>query len=728
MRFRRHAWLLLVILPVAVHWPTLSGWLSENPIFLESGLGRSWVSNGVLPGQPGWIDGNAGVTLQALGRLVAHDWRVGIVPWWNPYSGVGMPLAGEVQPAAFFLPFVLLLGLATGVVILKITVQILAGLATFALLRQLGVCRTAALLGGWLFQLNGTFAWAADSPILPVAFLPLFLLGIERAWDAARQRRRCGWVLMALALGYSLVSGFPETAYIDGLLGLAWATLRMAQSPGFRWRFGAGIIAGGLTGLLLAAPVLAAFASFLGQTANASRDFGQLGLPAPMFAQFLFPYAYGPIFFGGRTEWYQLGGYASLPVVLLALAALPGGRQRPLRLLLAAWIVLALAKTAAVPGITALWNAIPFVRQVMVFRYACPSWELSLVLLAAFGFDDIMQLTPAKAWRRVAVPAAIAAILCAVALVVGRPVWRDLGSVPTGRAWFLAATGVGLACAGAVVLATAIPAASRRLAIGGVLALDAWLQFSVPLLAGTRGVARELDLTPVAFLQQHLGLQRFYTLGPFAPNYGAYYGLPMINHNYAPVPRAWTDAIRASLDPQADTVTFSGSYPPPQPGQESRPQALARLTAGYEAMGVRYVATLPGADPWRDSPTHMQRVLRSRYLDLFELPAPAPYYEAGACTLTAQTRETLHAECPAPASLIRRELFFPGWRATVNGNTMPIAASGIFETIALPAGDSDIAFRFEPPFGRACIGLSVAGLLICAWGANRGRQPAARPL
>jgi hypothetical protein len=124
---RRHLWIWLLVVPIAIHWPALSGWLSADPLYLVSGLTKDWRSNGVFSGQPGWIDGNAGATLQALGRLVAHDWKAGVIPWWNPYTGVGMPLAGEMQPAAFFLPFVLLLGVAGGVLYLKMTMMAVGG-------------------------------------------------------------------------------------------------------------------------------------------------------------------------------------------------------------------------------------------------------------------------------------------------------------------------------------------------------------------------------------------------------------------------------------------------------------------------------------------------------------------------------------------------------------------------------------------------------------------------
>ena len=45
--------------------------------------------------------------MQALGHLVATDWFSGHVPWWNPYEGLGVPLAGDMQSGAFFPPTLL---------------------------------------------------------------------------------------------------------------------------------------------------------------------------------------------------------------------------------------------------------------------------------------------------------------------------------------------------------------------------------------------------------------------------------------------------------------------------------------------------------------------------------------------------------------------------------------------------------------------------------------------
>ena len=256
---------LLILAPPLLCWPLLAGLLTADPEVWTSHLAFTQPGADVLVrGYPGWADGNAGVTTEALGGLAAFDWLHGRIPWWNPYSGIGLPLAAEQQNSALFLPFVLLLALHNGVLLLKVTLQVVAGVASFGLLRTLGFTRGIALTGGLLAELNGTFAWYSHGPIVPVAFLPLLLWGIERCRVSAIEAAAGhGAPLVAVAVAMSLLAGFPETAYLDGLLGLVWFAARLAAMPGRRpaARFMGPVAAGGVAGLLLAAPALVTFLS-----------------------------------------------------------------------------------------------------------------------------------------------------------------------------------------------------------------------------------------------------------------------------------------------------------------------------------------------------------------------------------------------------------------------------------------------------------------------------------
>ena len=92
--------LLLLLLPLAAALPQLSGWLEANPL-LYVGAMTEELRAGPIRGAPN-IDPNSGFGTQALGYRAAADWLRGQVPWWNPYSGVGLPLAAEYQGAPFF--------------------------------------------------------------------------------------------------------------------------------------------------------------------------------------------------------------------------------------------------------------------------------------------------------------------------------------------------------------------------------------------------------------------------------------------------------------------------------------------------------------------------------------------------------------------------------------------------------------------------------------------------
>ncbi|WP_431270051.1 hypothetical protein [Dankookia sp. P2] len=140
-----------------------------------------------------------------------------------------------------------------------------------------------------------------------------------------------------MAIGYSLYAGFPETAYLNGLLALAWAVLRWAtEAPGVRLGFLRKVTAGGLSGLLAAAPLLLPFAQFMAVADGSARlDFNRISLPGPGLVAFLLPYLFGPIHHFAQFDrtgvleyiWGMLGGFLGMPLAFLALVGLLAPRR-----------------------------------------------------------------------------------------------------------------------------------------------------------------------------------------------------------------------------------------------------------------------------------------------------------------------------------------------------------------------------------------------------------------
>ncbi len=608
---------VLALAPPLLCLPLLLGLVTADPEIWTSHLAFAQPgADLLLRGYPGWADLNAGVTTEALGGLAASDWLHGRIPWWNPYSGVGLPLAAEQQNSALFLPFVLLLACANGVLLLKIALQIVTGFASFGLLRTIGFDRTVALLCALLAEFNGTFAWYSHGPIMPVAFLPVLLWGIERCRIAAVGSTP-GWgaPIVALAVAMSLLAGFPETAYLDGLLGLVWFAARLATMPGRRaaTRFAISVVAGGVCGLLLASPGPAAvLLSLPGASLSAHVDSVAQHLLRPNLLMLVLPYAYGPILFGSEQGgdspdiWWHAGGFIGLPVASAALLAVISALRRTdvadrsLRCALAIFLCATAAKAIGWGPAVAAFNTLPFVRQSMFYVYVLPSWEIASIVLAAYGLADARagRLDTRTVW----IGAAGVAAAVALALRMAWPWLANEASHVHGTiaaAWVPSAVECLLA---AVLLATR---ARTSMALAALLAA-AIIDFAYPLLSAAR--PRPLDMAPVQWLRSHLGDGRFYSEYLLQPNTAARYGVASVNHIYLPVPRVWVDYLHQNLNPSMDGVTFFGNDlrateggPTQLAGVMHPPATIAHAIAVLENLSVRYVVVPHGVDPFEDT-------------------------------------------------------------------------------------------------------------------------------
>lgn len=603
---------LLVVLPILVQLPALIGWLSANPLFRDAGLNIGQVSQ-MVPGFPGWIDPNAGATTQALGHLAAEDWLHGELPWWNPYAALGMPLAAEMQNSALFLPFVLLLHFADGLLYLKISLQIVTGLSMLALLHEIGVGRRERLVGALLLEFCGAFAWFGHAPITPIAFLPLLVLGIERCARLSREGRPGGWPIVAIAIAGSIVAGFPETAFLDGLLALSIAEWRLASAGSARLALARRIIGGGIVGLMLSAPAWLPFAeslpvSYLGQNA----DLRGAHLMAASYALLLLPYLLGSLLYGPETIhaspeiWWHTGGYCDIAMVFVALMAITGtgGRQIGLRRVFAGWLALSLLKAAGAPVISQAFDLIPFIRQTLFHVYAAPGWEFALCVLASLALDDLRSSAGPSRLRLGAIATA-----CVVATVVAgmkaAPLMRELAArLPGYRLYpLLSAAWAAIAVAGLCFLLAPGRGAFGRRAASSLLVVNGIALFSIPVLSGT--VGGNVDTGLMKFLQDRAGFERFYSMFIVAPNYGSYFRVASLNYTAVPVPLTLTTRLARDLDPDMDMSgllsdrlhNIGRETADPASEQINAATVIARL----ERLGVGYLVMPRGFDPLVDT-------------------------------------------------------------------------------------------------------------------------------
>ncbi len=690
----------VALLPILANLHLILHFFAAAPVYPYSGLGLNLGLGHLFPPYP-TIDFNVGALSEAQGRRAALDILSGIIPWWNFNEGVGVPLAGNMQSAALFPP-TLLVALPDGMLYLHLLLQGVAGLFTYLLMRRLGICQFAAFTSGVLFEFNGTFAWL---PTAPIAFLPMLLYAVEL--EMAQISGAWRWIAVALAL--SIYAGFPEMAYIDGLLVAVWTVARLAtRQSTLRLRIFRNIALGVACGLLLAAPVIIAFVDYLAvalYSLHANGFFLHMHLDRHFAVSLALPYLFGLIM-NTRTVpsiftfWCTTGGYIGIGLPLLGLLGIAGCRLRGLRIALVLWLAICVVAAFGLPGSTFIIHAL-LLSDTAFFRYFDPSFCMAFAVLAGLALDD---LTRDMTKRRYALAPIAVAVLLALGLLGVRPPLAALHQ----PFWLFISLAMALFVLGGMVVARRFPPVRCRHILGAIVMAEAVFNFLLPSFDNPRHPT--LERGGVYFLQAHLGYQRVFAMGPIEPNYGSYFGIAEIDDCDFPIPANWFAFRQAHLDPYAGPLIFDGhARLTLAPGIPAAEAMLAQNIAAYEAAGVRYVLTKPGAVL---APLNLPKVYADAVMNIYELPHPRPYFTAPDCVISPGSRNEAVTDCAAPALLTRLELFMPGWRVRVNGHAAAVTmVDEIFQQVALPAGRADVRFYFLPPFMHVGYALFFAGLL-----------------
>ncbi len=150
------------------------------------------------------------------------------IPQWNPYLMGGMPYIAAMHGDIFYPTFLLRMVLPTDVAMTwgMILHLMLAGIATYAFLRQAGLGFHGALVGGIAYMMSGQVASLVspghDGKLFVSALLPVTMMTLT--WGI-RDGRRAAWGALALVVGLGVLSPHPQLLQYLLLASGAWALM-----------------------------------------------------------------------------------------------------------------------------------------------------------------------------------------------------------------------------------------------------------------------------------------------------------------------------------------------------------------------------------------------------------------------------------------------------------------------------------------------------------------------
>lgn len=161
-------------------------------------------------------------------KAVMDQWKNGSIPWWNPYSFAGAPLAANIQAGTFYplnLVF-LLFSFPTAWTVLIVLSTVLSGIFLFLFLRNCRLHLGASLVGSIAWSYSGFhIAWLTWGTIVHAAlWLPLILLAVEKLRDG--NKGKTWFVILVAALTLNVFAGHAQVSLYVFAVALAFALFR----------------------------------------------------------------------------------------------------------------------------------------------------------------------------------------------------------------------------------------------------------------------------------------------------------------------------------------------------------------------------------------------------------------------------------------------------------------------------------------------------------------------
>jgi hypothetical protein len=371
----------------------------------------------VVVGGLTWVERDALRFTRPSREFLVDALRAGRLPEWNDAVGFGAPFAANpVHEALAPLGWTMaLLPTPWGFDLYNLVLLVIAALGTAAWSRSLGADARGVFFAGAALGLGGYAASMAPNGWLPaMAWIPWVGWGADRLAQAAPQARARACLPLSVFFACQLAAGEPAALSIA--VGLAAWTLwaRAVRLRAVAPWLAASVVSGSL---LAAVSVIPAVALLPGSARAAGLDGGGLewSLHPARLVELIWPMAFGAQPGDGWYAGLLLGSEAADPCwsfqlflgAPVLLAALAGGRSRPVRRLLYCSVpFVLLAAGAYTPVYGWLLRALPPLRAVNFPEKFVFGALLAWCVAAGVGLGRLLDPTNGAAdraprWRRV---------------------------------------------------------------------------------------------------------------------------------------------------------------------------------------------------------------------------------------------------------------------------------------------------------------------------------------
>jgi hypothetical protein len=687
----------------------------------------------------------------------AHDQATQVLPWfevqarasnhgtialWDPYVWAGQPLLGQAQPGvAYPLNWILFrLPLRHDGLIrwwalqwYFVVIRFMALAFCYLLCRDLGRSRAASLVAGCVFALGGYIGSTSWPQMVNGAlWLPLVLLFLLRAGRGEQPVRNA--VLSGAFLGVSWLSGHHQ-APMFLMLAAAGAWLYFIFRAGRPdWRMARAAMLAFLFAILIGAvQILPAWEyGHLAKRWVGASEALSWNEPVPYSVHQTYdlkPFdLLGTVFPHVNTHSDPFVGAAALALALLGLAAgwRDSGRRSVLGLLTAVALgalVYALGQHSVFQGF--LYGLVPELDKARVASAAVVVFQLAVAVLAAFGLDQLGREN-ASTWSRRVMWGAFVFGLFTLALfgtIFFANKWSFTGEDNLMLTPFVA---LGFAALGFAALGGAV---SRRQA-------ELWMLLLVLFELGNNtspavmsradaGGMKWLDQmrgnTDVAeFLKRDTPFPRAHVADDaLVENWGAVHGVEMMGGSLAsltsnmqyvetwklPTRLLWGAAYTLAAKPITEGrmvfMSVSGLRVYRHDGAFPRAWAVHELIqAPTPESGRRLIE---------------ERLPEFRRLGyLFTKPPKLESCEAAdkvALAEHATDKVVIRASMSCQGMVVVSDVFFPGWRAEVDGHRTPIyEVNEAMRGVIVPRGEHTVTMRYRPASALAGGLLSLIGI------------------